>query len=77
MYLSFGREVDLKAKYSNTMGVAFLWAVRDRNFKDFFDIYKTIPSEYRKPVFSSVGVKCFPRAVKFAFDRLAVGNKIK
>lgn len=70
MYNKFGNEVSFKAKYINTMSVALLGAILSRDFHTFNILYKSIPEEYRKPFYSSVGVKCIPKAFVFGLGRI-------
>jgi glycosyltransferase involved in cell wall biosynthesis len=70
MYIAFGNGVSLKEQYTNTMAYAFLEAILSKDFKSFWAIYRTIPIEYQTPQYSSVAVKCIPRAFKYGCVRV-------
>lgn len=77
MCAAFGDDINLKAKYTNSFSVALVAMLTNRKFKEYREIYATIPEKYRKPFLNGVFVASIPKAFSFAATRVWIAIKSK
>lgn len=70
LHLALGDKVNLKAKYANTFAIAFLKGIKERQLRNYIEIYKTIPQKFREPIKSSVAISAFPKMISFIVNRI-------
>ncbi len=76
-----GEQVNLRMRFTSTMNLAILNALKSMNFKGLRELYRSIPVEYRKPWRDSV-MKCcmltiFPAGRHYLQGRLRARRAMK
>ena len=69
MFKYFGNEIDFKQRYVKIIAILFLRMIKNKKWKEYLYIYKTIPEMFRKPFYKNIFFRAIIEAVKVVVIR--------